>query len=177
MSVTFKQRVKSNQFVVNYGRMWPFVKPIWPIALLSLLICVPVGGLDAAIALFLKPYTDVVVVGKNMESPWYIPLLIVGFTTVQGLLNFGSAYLNTWVGGKLTMAVRRKLYAKLMVMEPAYFDTSTSGEVMFRFNQDAELACAGLLANLKSFITRICSSAALVCVLLYNSCHSARLCK
>ena len=167
--MNIKQKVKNNQFVVNYGRMWPFVKPIWPIALLSLLICVPVGGLDAAIALFLKPYTDVVVVGKNMESPWYIPLLIVGFTTVQGLLNFGSAYLNTWVGGKLTMAVRRRLYAKLMAIEPAYFDTSTSGEVMFRFNQDAELACAGLLSNLKSFITRICSSVALVGVLLYNS--------
>ena len=169
MNKKLTEKIKSNQFVVNYGRMWAFVKPIWPIALLSLLICVPVGGLDAAIALFLKPYTDVVVVGKNMDSPWYIPLLIVGFTTVQGLLNFGSAYLNTWVGGKLTMAVRRRLYAKLMVMEPAFFDKSTSGEVLFRFNQDAELACAGLLSNLKSFITRICSSFALVCVLIYNS--------
>ena len=169
MSAKLKEKIKSNQFVVNYGRMWPFVKPIWGVALLSLLICIPVGGLDAAIALFLKPYTDVVVVGKNMEAPWFIPILIVGFTTVQGLLNFGSAYLNTWVGGKLTMAVRRRLFAKLMVMEPAFFDRSTSGEVMFRFNQDAELACAGLLSNLKSFITRICSSVALVCVLLYNS--------
>jgi len=164
-----KEKIKSNQFVVNYGRMWPFIKPIWPIALLSLLICIPVGSLDAAIALFLKPYTDIVVVGRNMESPWYIPLLIVGFTSVQGLLNFGGTYLNAWVGGKLTMAVRRRLYSKLVTMEPAYFDKKTSGEVIFRFNQDADLACAGLLTNLKSFITRICSSAALICVLFYNS--------
>ena len=158
-----------NQFYTNYSRMWPFVKPIWGVALLSLLICVPVGSLDAAIALFLKPYTDVVVVGKNMESPWYIPLLIVGFTTVQGLLNFGGSYLNAWVGGKLTMAVRRRLYAKLVNIEPAYFDSKTSGEVIFRFNMDADAACSGLLSNLKSFVTRICSSAALICVLFYNS--------
>ena len=151
MNAKLKQKIKSNQFVVNYGRMWPFVKPIWGIALLSLLICIPVGGLDAAIALFLKPYTDVVVVGKNMESPWYIPLLIVGFTTVQGLLNFGGAYLNAWVGGKLTMSVRQRLYSKLISIEPGYFDKKTSGEVMFRFNQDAELSCSGLLTNLKSF--------------------------
>ncbi len=169
MNAKLKQKIKSNQFVVNYGRMWPFVKPIWPIALLSLLICVPVGGLDAAIALFLKPYTDVVVVGKNMESPWYIPLLIVGFTSVQGLLNFGSAYLNTWVGGKLTMGVRRRLYAKLVTIEPSFFDNRTSGEVLFRFNQDADSSCAGLLHNLKNFITRICSSVALIFVLFYNS--------
>ena len=82
MGKALKQKMTRNEFVQNYKRMWPFVKPIWPIALLSLLICVPVGSLDAAIALFLKPYTDVVVVGKNMESPWYIPLLIVGFTSV-----------------------------------------------------------------------------------------------
>ena len=122
MSFDLKRSVRKNQFVVNYGRMWPFIKPIWPIALLSLLICVPVGGLDAAIALFLKPYTDIVIVGKNMQSPWYIPFLIVGFTTVQGLLNFGGTYLNACVGGKLTMALKQKLYAKLVEIEPAYFD-------------------------------------------------------
>ncbi|WP_346664754.1 ABC transporter transmembrane domain-containing protein [uncultured Mailhella sp.] len=169
MSKNIKEKIRQSQFVVNYGRMWPFVKPIWPIALLSLLICVPVGALDAAIALFLKPYTDIVVVGKNMEAPWYIPLLIVGFTTVQGLLNFGGVYLNSWVGGKLTMSLRERLYDKLLQMEPGFFDKTSSGEVMYRFNNDAEKACAGLLGNLKSFISRICSSVALIGVLLYNS--------
>jgi len=169
MSFDLKKKIRRNQFVVNYGRMWPFIKPFWLTALFSLLICVPVGGLDAVIALFLKPYTDVVIVGKNMESPWYIPLLIVGFTTVQGLLNFGGAYLNAWVGGRLTMGLKQRLYEKLLEIEPAFFDKKTSGEVMYRFNSDAELACSGLLGNLKSFITRICSSIALIGVLLYNS--------
>ena len=164
-----RQMMEKNQFAVNYKRMWPFIKPFWPMALLSLLICIPVGSLDAVIALFLKPYTDIVVVGKSMESPWYIPLLIVGFTTVQGLLNFGGTYLNTWVGGKLTMGLKARLYEKLVEIEPSYFDTTTSGEVLFRFNSDAELACSGLLGNLKSFLTRICSSLALIGVLLYNS--------
>ncbi len=149
--------------------MWPLVRPFWFRALLSLVICVPVGSLDAAIALFLKPYTDIVVVGKNMESPWYIPLLIVGFTSIQGLLNFAGTYLNAWVGGKLTFGLKTRLYEKLVEIEPAFFDTSTSGEILFRFNSDAEFACSGLLGNLKSFTTRICSSVALVFVLIYNS--------
>ena len=169
MKLDLKQVLNKNQFVVNYRRMWPFVKPFWPMALLSLLICIPVGSLDAVIALFLKPYTDIVVVGKSMESPWYIPLLIVGFTTVQGLLNFGGTYLNTWVGGKLTMGLKARLYRKLVEIEPSFFDKTTSGEVLFRFNSDAELACSGLLGNLKSFLTRICSSIALIGVLFYNS--------
>ncbi len=164
-----RRNINSNQFVRNYKRMWPLAKPFWPAALLALLICIPVGALDAVIALFLKPYTDVVIVGKNMESPWYIPLLIVGFTTVQGLLNFGSAYLNAWTGGKLTMSLKSKLAAKLVELEPSFFDQSTSGEVLFRFSSDAELSCSGLLGNLKSFLTRVFSSVALVGVLFYNS--------
>ena len=135
-----KKAVLANQFIVNYRRMWPFVRPIWLPALLSVLITIPIGSLDAAIALFLKPYTDVVVVGKDMSSPWYIPVLIVSFTTVQGLLNFISAYTSTWVGGKLTMALKQKLYSKLIWLEPAYFDQSTSGEIIFRFNGDADIA-------------------------------------
>ena len=149
--------------------MWPLAKPFWPYVLLALLICVPVGALDAVIALFLKPYTDIVIVGKNMESPWYIPILIVAFTTVQGLLNYASAYLNAWTGGKLTMSLKSKLAEKLVELEPAYFDKSTSGEILFRFSSDADLSCSGLLGNLKSFITRICSSIALIGVLFYNS--------
>lgn len=164
-----KKSILANQFVVNYRRMWPFVRPIWLPALLSVLVCIPIGSLDAAIALFLKPYTDMVVVGKDMSSPWYIPILIVSFTTVQGLLNYFSAYLNTWVGGKLTMSLKKKLYSKLVAFDPSFFDRTTSGEVLFRFNSDADLACAGLLQNLKNFITRIFSSIALVGVLFYNS--------
>ena len=162
-----KKAVLANQFVVNYRRMWPFVRPIWLPALLSVLITIPIGSLDAAIALFLKPYTDVVVVGKDMSSPWYIPVLIVSFTTVQGLLNFLSAYASTWVGGRLTMSLKKRLYSKLLLLEPAFFDSSTSGEIIFRFNGDADLACAGLISNLKSFLTRIFSS--LIGVLFYNS--------
>lgn len=164
-----KEKLINNQFVVNYKRMWPFVKPIWFRALISIVICIPVGSLDAVIALSLKPYTDVVVVGKEMSSPWYIPLLIVSFTTIQGALNYVSNYLNVWVGGKITMSLKDRLYQKLVRMNAHYFDTVTSGEIMFRYNNDADAACTGLLGNLKTFVTRLFSSISLIGVLFYNS--------
>lgn len=163
------EKFLKSEFVTSYKRMWPFVKPIWFRALLSLIICIPVGSLDAMIALSLKPYTDIVVVGKNMSSPWYIPLLIVGFTSAQGFLNYMANYLNVWVGGKITISLKTKLYEKLLMFQPSFFDTTTSGDVMFRFNNDADNACSGLLVNLKVFVTRLFSSISLVGVLFYNS--------
>ncbi len=151
--------------------MWPFVKPFWKMALLSLVITLPIGALDATVALFLKPYTDLVIVDKDITSPWYIPLLIVGFTFVQGSLIFISAFVSTYVGGKFSIAVKSKLYAKLLSLQPAYFDSIHSGTVAMRFSSDADTACGGLLIGLKTLLTRVFSSIALIGVLFYNSWH------
>ena len=49
-----------------------------------------------------------------------------------------------------------------MRCDATFFDRSTSGDVMFRFNQDADMACSGLLSNLKLFTTRLFSSISLI---------------
>ena len=161
--------IKKNHFVVNYKRMWPFVKPFWFVALISLLIGIPIGALDATVALFLKPYTDLVIVSNNAQAPWYLPFLIVGFTIVQGILIYASNFLTAYAGGKLNYAVKEKLYAKLLSLDTAYYDKQNSGIILYRFSSDADLACNGLLYNLKTLVTRICSTLGLLCVLIYTS--------
>ncbi len=164
-----KEFIKNQRFVVNYGRMWPFVKPVWFRALLSMLICIPIGSLDAVIALALKPYMDIVMVEKTMSSPWYIPLGIVAFTSIQGLLKYLSAYLSTWVGGKITNNLKFELFKKLLTFPTSYYDKRKSGDIVQKFNNQANNACSGLLNNLSVFVQRIFSSISLVCVLFYNS--------
>ena len=161
--------IKNQRFVINYLRMWPYVKPYWFRALCSMLICIPIGSLDAVIALALKPYMDLVMVEKSVTSPWYIPLGIVAFTTIQGSLKYLSAYLSTWVGGKITNGLKFDLFKKLLTFETAFFDRRNSGDVIFQFKNLADTACAGLLDNLSVFTQRIFSSISLVCVLFYNS--------
>ncbi len=157
------------RFVVNYRRMWPYVKPYWFRALCSMLICIPIGSLDAVIALALKPYMDLVMVEKSISSPWYIPLGIVAFTSIQGGLKYLSSYLSTWVGGKITNGLKFDLFKKLLTLPTSFYDKRNSGDIVFQFNNQADLACAGLLDNLSVFTQRIFSSISLVCVLFYNS--------
>lgn len=162
--------LKNNHFVVNYMRMWPYVKPFWFVALLSLLVGIPIGALDATIALFLKPYTDLVIVGNNLgQAPWYLPFLIVGFTIVQGLLIFASSYLSAYAGGRLNKNVQFTMYEKLLSLDPEYYDKQNSGVILMRFASDSATACNGLLHNLKNLVTRVCSTLALLCVLIYTS--------
>ena len=165
----FTDKFKNTQTYINYSRILPYVRPYWFRALMAILICIPIGSLDAVIALSLKPYMDLVMVEKTIESPWYIPFGIVAFTVIQGLLNYLATYLNTWVGGKITNDLKMTLYKKMLTFETGYFDKKKSGEIVMRFNNDADTACNGLLEYLKTFTSSLFSSFYLVGVLFYNS--------
>lgn len=162
-------KIKQNRFYINYSRMWPYVKPVWFRALCSMLICIPIGSLDAVIALALKPYMDLVMVEKSVTSPWYIPLGIVAFTSIQGGLKYMSSYLSTWVGGRITNGLKFDMFKKLLTLPTSFYDKRNSGDIVFQFNNQADMACSGLLDNLSVFTQRIFSSVSLVCVLFYNS--------
>lgn len=163
------RKIKSSYLVDNYMKIYPYVKPYWVRALLSVLITIPIGSLDAVIAWALKPYMDVVMIEKSTAATAYIPILIIVFSSIQAMLNYTATYLNTWVGRKITNDLKAKLYEKLLHNDAHFFDMSTSGDIQFRFNNDVEAACGGLLANLKLFTTRIFSSISLIFVLFYNS--------
>ncbi len=163
------QEAPKLRFMDHYRIMWPFVKPYLFRAIFAVLLCVPIGALDSVVALALKPYMDIVLVDKSDQSPAYIPLLIVAFTVVQGALTYMATYMNAWVGSKITMDVKRALFKKLLVMEPAYYDAHNSGFIIQRFATDSDIACAGLIENVRLFTSRIFSSLSLIAVLFYNS--------
>ena len=167
--IQIDEEIKKLPFIEHYKKMWPFVKPYMFRAILAILICIPIGALDSVVALSLKPYMDIVLVDKTESSPAYIPLLIVAFTSVQGFLNYAATYLNTWVGTKINQDLKRALYKKLLHLETSYYDQYNSGFVIQRFNTDCDIACSGLLENLKVFVSRFFSSISLICVLIYNS--------
>ena len=171
-----KKTITRNMFVTNYKRMWPYIKPYWFRALMSILIAIPIGSLDAVIALSLKPYMDLVMVEKSLAASWYIPLVIIAFTCVQGGLTYVATYLNTWVGTKITNRLKYDLYGKMLRYDPAFFTSHNSGEVIYMFNNNADMACSGLLTNLKSFVQKLFSSISLIGVLFYNSWMLALVC-
>ena len=162
-------RISASPMIVNYRKMVPYVRPYWVRAVMAVLITLPIGSFDALTAWILKPYMDIVLVEKQVHAVSLMPLVIVLGSLLQSLCNYGATYLNTWVGQKITMGMKRDLYKKLLSCDAAFFDHTSSGDVIMRFSTCAESACSGLLANLKLFTTRIFSSISLIAVLIWNS--------
>ena len=166
-----KQKLSSSPLIQNYSKIYPYVKPYWIRALIAVLITIPIGSMDAVIAWSLKPYMDVVMLEQQATTAqtMLIPVLIIVFSSLQSLFNYTATYMNTWVGQKIAQGVKIDLFDKLMHYNAGYFDKLNSGDVLFRFNNDVDMACSGLLANFKLFTTRVFSSISLIAVLFYNS--------
>lgn len=150
-------------------KFWPFLKPYILLTILGVLLTIPVGGLDAAVASFLKPFMDNVMVDKNTEFALKVPFIIIGFTLVQGICIYTSNIVNTYVGSRISTDLKLALYKKLIVSESTFFDKNTSGIVLLRFCNDADSATTGLITNVKLFLSKFWSSLGLLVVLLWNS--------
>lgn len=169
IKIKMDEKYGQNENYHSLTTILPYFKPYLFRTLLALLLAIPIGSLDAVIALSLKPYMDIVMLNKQMQSPLYIPFLIIIFTTIQGTLNYLATYMNDWVGGKVTNDLKIDLYKKLMHQSSSFFDKQTSGKVLKGYNNDADKSCSGLLTNIKTCISRLFSSISLIAVLFYNS--------
>lgn len=169
IKIKMDEKYGENENYHSLTTILPYFKPYLFRTLLALLLAIPIGSLDAVIALSLKPYMDIVMLNKQMQSPLYIPFLIIIFTTIQGALNYLATYMNDWVGGKVTNDLKIDLYKKLMHQSSSFFDKQTSGKVLKGYNNDADKSCSGLLTNIKTCISRLFSSISLIAVLFYNS--------
>lgn len=157
---TFKERI---------ARLSPYIKPYWVRGLLGLLLTIPSGAFDSITALMLRPYMDNIMVIKDIKYSLYIPIAIVLFTIVQGVVNYLAAYLNSWTGYKMTVGLKADLYRKLLTQDSSYFDANHSGTILQRYSADADTACASLVAHVRLFMQRFFSSFFLIGVLFYNS--------
>lgn len=180
-----KDTVSKDAFNYKYllGKIFPYIKPVLPRAVINIIIAIPLGLLDGVVALSLKPYLDFVING-NPEHTWswmgisvhsqaflaaVIPFGIVAFALFQGVLKYLSNYLTDWTGQKISMALKKDLFKKLTSMDSQFFDVNSSGIVLTRFLSDPDAASRNIIEMLKSFIATFFGLIGLVGVLLYNS--------
>lgn len=185
MDYKLQNTVSKDAFNYKYllGKIFPYIKPVLPRAIINLMIAIPLGLLDGVVAFALKPYLDFVINGSPEHTWTYfgitvhsqaflamiIPFGIIAFALFQGVLKYLSNYLTDWTGQKISMSLKKDLFRKLTSMDPQFFDVNSSGIVLTRFLSDPDTASKNIIDMLKSFIATFFGVIGLVGVLLYNS--------
>lgn len=165
------------------SRIWPYIKPYWFRILLGFAIAIPLGLLDGVTAFALKPYMDYVVGGKtlelscngigmsisSMQMAYILPVCVVVFAAIQGVLRYLNDYLSAWTSAHITNDVKFDLFHRLIHMHPQFFDENSSGIVISRYMGDPGAASAGIVDNIKTITTSLCGALGLIAVMLYSS--------
>lgn len=183
----YKLSSTSAQNSFKYGwllsRIWPYIKPYWFRISLGFAIAIPLGLLDGVTAFALKPYMDYVIGGKEFAFNWHgiglslsslqmafiIPLGVILFAIVQGVLRYLNGYFSTWTSQRITNDVKFDLFDRLIHMHPQFFDDNSSGIVISRYMGDPGTASAGIVDNVKTITTSLCGALGLIAVMLYSS--------
>ena len=182
-----KLKSTSTKDAFRYGyllkKMFPYIKTVLFRTLLLFFLAIPLGLLDGVVAFSLRPYMDFVVNGNETQMYElcghkiylqsflikFIPIGIVVFALIQGLLKYSCNYLSEWTGNKMSNTLKVDLFKKLTAMDTKFYDINSSGLVLSRFLSDPDQASKKLIETLKSFILCFFELIALVIVLLVNS--------
>lgn len=165
------------------NKMAPYIKKVLGRATILILLAIPLGLLDGVVAFSLRPYLDYVVNGNETQVfefqghsiklqaflIQFIPIGIVFFALIQGVLKYLCNYLSEWTGTKMSNALKSDLFTKLTSMDTQFYDINSSGLVLSRFLSDPDQASKKLIETIKTFILCAFELVALVAVLLFNS--------
>ena len=182
-----KLNMTTAQNSFKYGwllsRIIPYIKPYWFRILLGFLVAIPLGLLDGVTAFALKPYMDYVVGGKTLEftlwnhdvvinslqMAFLLPVGVVLFAVIQGVLRYLNGYLSTWTSQRITNDVKFDLFDRLIHMHPQFFDENSSGIIISRYMNDPQIASAGIVDQLKTITTSLFGALGLIAVMIYSS--------
>ena len=117
------------------NKMFPYIKVVLWRSILLFLLAIPLGLLDGVVALSLRPYMDFVVNGNEAQTfelwgkTYYlqeffiklIPIGIIGFALIQGVLKYICNYLSDWTGNKMSNILKVDLFKKLTTMDTKFY--------------------------------------------------------
>lgn len=120
-----------------YVRLLRQVKPYWRMFTLAVVAMVLLAATEPALPMLLKPTLDGSFMEKDLQSVGLMAGLIIVLFVVRGAATFATTMALTWVGGKVVMDLRNRMFDKLVSLPSAYYDKHASGTLISKVTFDA----------------------------------------
>lgn len=125
--------------LVTYRRLLPYLKGYWRIFAISVIGMVVAAATGPLFAWLLKPIINEGFVEKNLQNIHWIPAAIIGLFILRGIANFLNEYCTSYLSNHLVQRIRSEMFAHLLRLPTAYFAQHSSGRIMSRLLNDANL--------------------------------------
>jgi ABC-type multidrug transport system fused ATPase/permease subunit len=127
-------------------RFWPYARPYRKWLWLTLVFIVLTPAIDTALIWMFKVVVDEVFVPRDFDPFWWIALVYVGLTLLNGLVEFADEYLSTWVGERFLLDLRTKVFGHMQGLSLGFFERRRIGDLLARLTGDVS-AIEGLVLS------------------------------
>lgn len=110
----------------------------WPYLLLAVIGMTLTAATQPAMAALMKPLLNGGFVKRNMHMITWIPLALVGLYFVRGVASYISAYFMAFVGTRVVMDLRERMFDRLLHLPVTFFDNASSGELLAKLTYNVE---------------------------------------
>lgn len=163
----FKIKFKKS-WLDDFAVFWRLIKEHRLRLLFALLCSLSISGINGAIAWSVKPAMDQIFIKKSAEFLYLIPLLVVVLFSLRGVFTFINNYLMNSIGSKIVKFVRDALYEKLLKLPLSFFCRDSSGNLISKILNDADLLKSTVSNTIKDFLVEGLTVIVLACVAFYR---------
>lgn len=146
----------------------PFIRLYrWPLACAGLFL-VLAAGTTLAFPWALRTLIDQgLVEGANADvlATKFVELFLVA--VALAIFSAARFYTVSWLGGKITVDVKNKVYAHVLQQSPTFFETTQSGEVLSRLSSDATLIQAVVGSSLSMGLRNLVMGVGAIAMLVW----------
>lgn len=139
--------------------LWPFIRPYYPTLIAAMTALVVASAAMLALPVALRYVIDHGFIAQSVETVnrsffWFLLASLV-FSLFASI----RYYLVTWLGERVVADIRNAVYARIIRMDPAFFEITRTGEVLSRLTTDTTLVQSisgtGLSIALRSMLSLV----------------------
>lgn len=124
---------------VLFRRLLSYFKPyVWHIVF-AIFLTIIISALSAVRPRLTPIAIDEKIAGKDIPGLQVIVLILFGTLILQGIIQYGMAYLTSWIGQKIIFDLRKKIYEHTLNLNLKFFDKNPIGRLVTRVTNDVEV--------------------------------------
>jgi len=135
----------------------PFLAPHWRLLALALVALLVAAGAQLALPVALRSLIDEGLAVRDAATINRYFVLFLGAGAVFGAFAALRFFFIMWLGERVVADIRSAVYAKVIRMDPTFFEVTRTGEVLSRLTADTTLiqtvAGFGISLTLRSALT------------------------
>src|SRR4028118_1627747 len=119
-------------------KLLAYLRPHWRQTFLGIFALLIVNGIGVYIPLLIRDSIDELRTAFNFDQIWRFVLLILILSSVMWVIRMVSRILLFGLGRQVEFDLKQKIFQHLLRLEPAYFATNTSGDLINRATSDVD---------------------------------------